>query len=189
MEGNKDSNELDESKKERLLRMSEISLLLDNYDDIFSDFDPRHYSQRAISDDLLSETRRASRDKASGIIELKFMVPENKRNSAHESVIKKRLREHFRRHYTRLQEEVKEMVKQGVIFTAFGIILMLIASFVMFNFKSSFYSNFFIILLEPGSWFLFWEGLRQIVFEPKNKKSELDFYRKMAKCEITFSAF
>ena len=50
-----------------LLKKSEISLSLDNYDDIFSDFDPRPFSQRALSDDFLIEAKKASRDKVSGI--------------------------------------------------------------------------------------------------------------------------
>ena len=40
---------------EKLLQQSEISLLLDSYDDIFSDFDPRPYNQRALSQDFLAE--------------------------------------------------------------------------------------------------------------------------------------
>ena len=36
------------SEKQKLLEISEISLLLDSYDDIFSDFDQRPYAQRAL---------------------------------------------------------------------------------------------------------------------------------------------
>ena len=32
-----------------------VSLVLESYNDIFSDFDPRNYSERALSDDFLIE--------------------------------------------------------------------------------------------------------------------------------------
>ena len=58
------------------LREGNISLILDDYNDLFSDFDPRHYSERALSDDFLAESKRASRDKPAGSLEVKFLVPE-----------------------------------------------------------------------------------------------------------------
>ena len=46
-------------EKQDLLSKGEISILLDTYDDIFSDFDPRPYSQRALS---RSEERRVGKE-------------------------------------------------------------------------------------------------------------------------------
>ena len=88
--------------KQELLAKSEISLILDTYDDIFSDFDPRPYEERALSDDFLLEAKKASRDKATGTIELIFMMPAGKRDTHKESLIKRRLRDHFRKHYISL---------------------------------------------------------------------------------------
>ena len=70
----KDTRENEEMHKKKLLQLSEISLIIDTYDDIFSDFDPRPYSQRALSDDFLLEARKASKDKVSGTFELNFLV-------------------------------------------------------------------------------------------------------------------
>jgi hypothetical protein len=36
----------------------EISIWLDSYNDIFSDFDSRPFSERTVSDDFLSEVRK-----------------------------------------------------------------------------------------------------------------------------------
>lgn len=185
----KEKKVLHDSEKRKMLQLSEISLLLDTYDDIFSDFDPRPYSQRAVSDDLLYETKKASRDKVSGMIELKFMVPRKYRHIGMEAIIKKRLREHFKKHAERLSSEIKTMLRQGIMFTCFGIILMFIAAYIMYKGNNKLFTSFMIILLEPASWFLFWEGLRQIVFDSKAKKPEFEFYKKMAKCEISFSSY
>lgn len=179
-----------DEEKQKLLEMSEISLWLDNYDDIFSDFDPRPYSQRALSDDFLSEAKKACREKPSGGTELKLLVPPNERNVQEEKIIKTRLKEHFGRQSNSLKKEIKNMVKHGLLFSIAGIFLMLIATFLMVesNTKDMIIS-FFIILLEPAGWFLFWEGLDIVVFDSKKIKPELEFYKKISKCTISFLSY
>jgi len=175
---------------EKLHLLSEISLWLDSYDDIFSDFDSRPFSQRALSDDFLTEAKKASKDKASGIIELRLLVPEAKRDPHHEAMIKKRLHEHFRKHHDLLHAEIREILGKGFMFTFLGVIFMFITTIIMFsNQERTLSRSFMIILFEPAGWFLFWEGLGQIVFESKKKKPELSFYEKMSKSEITFLAY
>jgi hypothetical protein len=178
-----------EEEKKKIVQMSQISVGLDGYDDIFSDFDPRPYSQRALSDDFLIEAKKASVDKDFGTIELKFLVPKNKRSLAKEFIIKRRLREHFRRHSFLLEKETKNVITLGSVFTLLGIIVMFITSYILFYHEKKLFLSFLIVLLEPAGWFLFWEGSHIILFESKEKKPDLEFYRKMSKCEITFLSY
>lgn len=185
-----DSEKVDEKineEKQKILQMSEISLQLDSYDDIFSSFDPRPYSQRALSVDFLDESRRASRDKKEGV-ELKLLIPKYKRDVKQEGIIKRRLLEHFRRHHEMVKQETKGIMKTGLFFVVLGVILMFLATFVFFKYEKSAITSFFVILLEPASWFTFWEGLNHMIFESKRTRVELNFYRKMSKCEIIFMA-
>lgn len=176
-------------KTKKLLELSEVSLLLDSYNDIFSSFDPRPYSQRAMSQDFLDEAKRASRDKMPDI-ELSFLLPKSKRNKSQELVIKKRLHEHFRKHTHRLEQETKALVKKGVLFVVFGVIFMIAASMMMFrDHQATALINFFIIFLEPASWFLFWEGLSILLFDTKKLEPDRKFYMKMSKCGIHFSSY
>jgi hypothetical protein len=164
-----------------------ISLKLANYDDIFSDFDPRPYSERALSVDFLGEAKRASIDKPSGEIELRLMVPKKSRNLKIEEVIKKRLRSHFERHAKKIKLQNKKILRNGSIFTASGIGIMLIATFTLFGYsQSNIFTHFLTILFEPAGWFLFWEGLDQVVFESKKTNPELEFYQKMTNSDINF---
>jgi hypothetical protein len=173
--------------KEHLLKLSEISLWLDSYDDIFSDFDPRPYSQRALSDDFLTETKKASRDKASGSIQLSFLVPKDKRNAQHENLIKKRLRDHFKKHYIIFQKDIYKQVREGLIYVVSGIILMFTTTYIFFkNPNESLLLSFLVTFLEPAGWFLFWQGLMLVIFESRVKKPDMEFYEKMAKSEIDF---
>ena len=83
----KDAPECSPESKKRILELSEISVALDSYDDIFSDFDPRDYSKRGLSEDFINEVKKASRAKPTGGLELKILIPENLRNKSHEHVI------------------------------------------------------------------------------------------------------
>ena len=178
--------ETSEDETTRLMKLSEISLWLDTYDDIFSDFDPRPYSERALSDDFLSEAKKASKEKTSGRIELRFIVPGEQRNNDLEVIIRKRLHEHFRKHAVQLEEEAKMLQRRGVITAAFGFLLMMLASYVSWRKSDSFIYSMLMTVLEPSGWFITWFGLDQLFYTSNQKKPDLEFYMKMAKCDIEF---
>ena len=180
--------------KKKLLDMSEISILLDTYDDIFSDFDPRPLVQRALSDDFLLEAKKAVREKGSGIIELKFMIQEEQRDRDTEKVIKKRLKAHFLEHANTKEKDVNNVRKNGLILALIGFILMGIGAFVIFKhfLEGTFISAILIVILEPAGWFFFWEGMAKALFlyeEYSKHKKDLKFYQVMSKCEIEFFSY
>jgi hypothetical protein len=179
----------EEQEKQELLAKSEISLWLDTYDDIFSDFDPRPYSQRALSDDFLVEAKKATRELKTGQLELRFLIPVAIRDVEKEIIIRKRLREHFKKYAHRLKLEKLGMIKQGALLIFFGIIMMFLATFILFQEKKNFVLSFLIILLEPAAWFSFWEGAYLLVFKVKEKNPDLEFYEKMSKAEFVFCSY
>ncbi len=163
-----------------------IALTIDTYDDIFSDFDFRPFSIRALSVDFLEEAERASRDKNIGEIILEFSIPKHERVLRDEEIIKKRLKEHFKKHNQELEKEKKGILKLGLWFSFFGILSMFSAAYVLYFLAKLFWTSFLVILLEPAGWFLFWEGLNLIVFKSKEINPQLIFYRKMHLAEIVF---
>jgi hypothetical protein len=164
-----------------------ISLKLASYDDIFSDFDPRPYSERSLSVDFLDEAKRASIDKPSGEIQLRLIVPKKIRDIEKERVIQKRLKAHFERHAGKIESQHKNVIRNGAIFTITGIMIMLIATFTLFGYsENNLFVHFLLIIFEPAGWFLFWEGLDQVLFESKKTRPEMEFYEKMAKTETYF---
>jgi hypothetical protein len=164
-----------------------ISLKLASYNDIFSSFDPRPYSERSLSVDFLGETRRASIDKPSGGIELRLMLPKRLRTLEIEKIIQNRLKNHFEKHTKKIKNQHTKIIRNGALFTVSGIIVMLLASFILFRSpENNLFVNFLIILFEPAGWFFFWEGLDQIVFESKKVRPDLEFYEKMANSDIIF---
>jgi hypothetical protein len=172
-------------KEEQVLKEGNISLILDSYDDIFSDFDPRPYTHKALSDDFLSECKKASLDKEKGL-ELRFMVPKHKRNTNEEYEIRKRLREHFQKHFKEKEKDIKSIKKTGLMWFFLGAIVMVAATFLYKYEHVNFLFTFLLVMSEPAGWFFFWEGLDKVVIEAKKKKPDYDFYRKMAKARIYF---
>lgn len=172
-----------------LLEKASVSLLLDTYDDIFSDFDPRPYSERALSDDFLIEAKKATREITSGLVQLHFLIPKTIKNTDQEALIKERLHHHFKKHEMVLTHEVKNLVKKGSTLAISGFFLMFFASVLSHYFGATWWADFLRILCEPAGWFLVWYGLDQIFYFSREKKPELDFYKKMMHAEIHFEGY
>ncbi len=165
----------------------EIRMQLDSYEDLFSDFDPRPYHERALSDDFLQEAKKASSDRGEEM-DIVFFLNKEKRNTKDELTIKKRLLSHFKRHYLLLHQEQQKSVKTGIIFIIIGIVLMFIATLFLFKYEYNLLASMVIIILEPASWFLFWEGSSLVIFTSKKKQPEFVFYEKMSHAHIFFKS-
>jgi hypothetical protein len=175
--------------KQSLLELAEISILLDSYDDIFSDFDPSPYSERTLSDDFIVQSKKLSRNKSGNEMSLKLLLPANKRNEQEEKGIVKRLHSYFRSVHQQLEAEVSKTNKRGLILTLIGILTMLAASYISFMKIQKFHIHFLLVLFEPAGWFLLWAGLDHLVYSSKETKKELEFYAKMTKSEIKFFTY
>jgi hypothetical protein len=176
-----------ENEPPSLSNPSAIHLALDEYDDIFSDFDPRPFSQRALSEDFLHELKRASlpKEEESGL-SLVLLIPKEKRFAGQEQLIKDRLRDHFKRRRKRLQDKLKSERITGLKMTALGIVFMFLATYLLTYTVKNILTTFVVVLLEPAGWFTFWEGLDLIVFQEKEINPDLAFYRKMTGAKIIF---
>ena len=165
---------------------SEVRFAINKYKDIFSDFDPRPLHKKGFSDDFLSEAKRAVIVKEEKI-DFIFMMPKEERNLKEEMRIEKRLKQYFGKHLNILEKKIRDIIKRGFFFIITGIALMFAATYLFFKFKNAtFATSFFTIMLEPASWFLFWEGLSLVIFEAKKIGPYLNFHRKMANSRIKF---
>ncbi len=159
----------------------EISLRLEQYNDIYSDFDIRPYSKRSLSIDFLNEIKRASLDKNGGGIKLVLYALDKDRNESLEAAIRERLTEHFKKHHKLLIKEKWEVLRLGIGMMVLGIISMIAATLIVAKDPTdNLYMSFMVVFLEPAAWFLLWEGMDQIIFTSKNIYPDLNFYRKMS---------
>lgn len=179
--------QISEEEKRKIFEISEVSLWLDSYDDIFSDFDPRPYSQRAISDDFLEEAKKAVKEKKTGELELRLLVPHAQRDLEKEIIIKRRLREYFRKNFLMLKRERKNIKIKGVMITLVGFALLITASFIHEYFSGTL--NFLLPFLEPVGWFSCWFGLEKIFYTLRQQASEFEFFKKMSRVDIEFISY
>ncbi|MDP1747739.1 MAG: hypothetical protein Q8L90_19345 [Bacteroidota bacterium] len=185
---NKTENK-DTTAKQSLLELAEVSILLDSYDDIFSDFDPSAYSERTLSDDFIFQVKKISGNKSRSKLSLKLLLPANMRNETDEKAIIKRLHSYFKNVHQVLGSEVKKTKTKGLTLTGIGIAIMVAASYISFMKPEKYPIHFLLVLFEPAGWFLLWTGLDLLVFSSKETKKDLDFYLRMIKSEIKFFTY
>ncbi len=167
------------------MKKESISLWLDSYDDLFSDFDPRHLSERSLSDDFLSELKRAAADKSGAHLTLIFLLAKTRRKRPVESVIRGRLKAHFQRHFELLRASRRSMQKKGMLQGCVGLAVMLVIVLISGESKSI-AARAVSLLAEAGGWFLFWSGMDKVFTEARQSAAELEFYAKMHTAEIEF---
>ena len=166
-----------------------INIWIDSYDEMFSDFDPRAYSSRAISDDFILQVRKISKDQYGKKMILKLLLPETARNQQNEEVISERLQHFFEINHQQLLAEKRKTRQKGSLLTIAGILLLLGASYISYLKSESFYSQVLLILFEAAGWFMLWMGFDQLVYNSGKTKKEFNFYAYMAKAEITFESY
>lgn len=163
-----------------------ISIWIDNYDDIFSDFDPREFSERNISDDFLNELKNVFRENNVNINELRLLVPEKNRNVQFENIISKRLHVFFRKNFHIYKTQVISMRKKGFLFILASLVLLLGASYVSSLKSENLLMHALLVLLEPAGWFFIWRGFEDIIDSSRKEMPELSFYNKIAKSKVVF---
>lgn len=164
----------------------DISIWLDTYDDLFSDFDPRSFSERNISDDFLNELKKVSREKDESVDELLLLIPEGQRDHEKESIISRRIHSFFRKNVHLYQQQVKSQKMNGFMYVLVAVVVMLGATYISSLKSENILMHISLIILEPAGWFLMWEGLDNLINSSRKKMPELDFYNKMSKCKIVF---
>lgn len=171
---------------ESLHHLRDISIWIDIYDDIFSDFDPRNFSERNISDDFIYEVKKVSLESDFHIGALKLLIPEKNRNTENENTIIKRLHSHFKKSHAAFRGKMKTKRKNGSLLAVLGMGMMLGASYISSLQSGRFLMHSLLVLLEPAGWFMVWIGMDNLLGTSRELKPEFDFYNKLEKSKIVF---
>lgn len=163
-----------------------IAIWLDDYNDIFSDFDSRDYDHRALSDDFISEIRKISRENENDVREIHLLLPEKARNKKEEEVIVKRLQHYFRKNHQQVEAIIISGRKKAVVFAFTGLFFLLLGGYVSFLKPEHLALHLLMITCEPAGWFLVWMGYDLFANNAKRRKQDLGFYEKIARSGISF---
>ena len=105
--------------------MTELNLWLDSYDDIYSDFDSRHYHKRRISEDFLYELEREMKYKEGKANCLMLLLPNQRWDEAVENSICASLSGFFQKQFLLQEEKYRRHLKKDLLFLL-GVILVML---------------------------------------------------------------
>ncbi|MCX8195259.1 MAG: hypothetical protein N3G22_04105 [Candidatus Micrarchaeota archaeon] len=165
----------------------EITIQLDSYDDIFSDFDPRPYSSRELSEDFLKEIRRRYLEDKRGRFEVRFTIPSAERDLREETLIRKRLREHFALMVAQENEVIASIRRRGYIYISAGAAVLLANVFALFLLEeSSLLYQILSIFMVPAGWYGMFTGIGKVLDEPYEAIERKKVYEKFEKANYIF---
>ncbi|MFA6059162.1 MAG: hypothetical protein WC756_13240 [Taibaiella sp.] len=162
------------------------SFWLDDYNDIYSDFDSRHYQLRRISEDFLHELRMDMRYQQEPIEELTLLVPEPKREEATEAVISNSLKKFFQTQYQLCRGKCRRKLNTSILLGTIGIVIMMLDATAIFLGIRSLATTLLSTIMEPASWFLLWTSVDYLIYDWNNLRKERHFYKKLSEANIAF---
>ncbi len=167
--------------------LKEISITLDVWDDIFSDFDPRPLDERALSQDFINELKKRYTEKVRGSLLIIFYAPLSLKDERSEKMVIHRLRRYFKERALQKKRDIRHMQLRGAIFVLVGFVSLSSVTFAAyFKLVGEFIDRLLEILLVPLGWFGMWEGLAQIVNASPSFAQEEHLYCKLADAEYRF---
>lgn len=165
----------------------EITIQLDTYEDIFSDFDPRPYLQRALSEDFLKETQRRYLEDKRGRFEVRFTIPSSERDLKEEALIKKRLREHFAIMVRREAEIIRNTKNRGYVYIFAGMMVLVANVYALLELnESSVFYQLLSVILVPAGWYGMFTGIGKVIDEPFDAVNRKNICEKFERANYVF---
>lgn len=174
--------EMKEAKVAEILNA--IQIALDDYTDIFSDFDLSPYNKRLFSEDFLNEMQRRYTQTPKGDIEVRFTLPAVKRDSKVEALIKRRLKQHFSSRIKDVDKEIGKLRKRGMIYIVAGFLLLALELFI-YDIEAL-PVQLLSVLIVPAGWFGMYSGLEHLLDYPSELVDEKRFYERFNKAKYIF---
>ena len=180
---------MDDSRKieQRLKDLKEIAIVIDTWDDIFSDFDPRPLNQRTVSEDFVDELKKRYRETRKGNFAITIYAPQFLKKIESEKMVSQRLKKHFRHIFLQKKKDLVQRRIRGFIFVCIGISsLSFLTLATYFKFLSELAIQIAGIILMPLGWFGFWEGLSKLVDASPVFIQEEKLFEKLSKTSYQF---
>lgn len=152
------------SAEQRAQDLSEIGVVIDTWDDIFSDFDPRPLGERTVSGDFIEELKKRYKETQSGEVVITIHAPVSLKSEESEKLVVNRLKKYFRHKFLQKKRVVNIIRMRGLIFVIVGICsLSFLTLATYYKFLSELAIQISGIILMPLGWFGIWEGLLKLV--------------------------
>jgi hypothetical protein len=172
---------------QKIKNIREISIVIDDWDDIFSDFDPRPLEDRAFSEDFIYELKKRYRETKTGRVFVSICAPIRLKDEKSEKTVIQRLKREFKREGLQRRKDINRMRTRGAAFVFCGICFLGILTLLTYHEKfSRFAIDMIGIILMPLGWFGIWEGLSKIVDSSPKFHQDQILFEKLAKADYKF---
>ena len=173
--------------RQRIADLKELAIAIDSYEDLFSDFDPRKYENRELSEDFLYEIKRRYRETGKGQFEVIFHAPKTLHDESVEKIVIQRIKRHFRGMAKGHQKALANIRLRGTLYIIFGIILLTALTLMAYGkILPDFQIELLGVIFLPLGWFGVWEGFSKIIDVPYKLSSDLRSFEKLAKATYQF---
>ncbi len=164
-----------------------ISIIIDNWDDIFSDFDPRPLGDRLLSEDFVSELKKRYREARRDTFSVTICAPIALRDDNAEKMVIQRLKRDFKYQYLQRRKDLRSIRTKGAIFVLFGVTnLAALTIITYFKLLNELHIALLGIVLMPLGWFGIWEGFSKLVDTAPKHFQEEKFYEKFSEASYKF---
>jgi hypothetical protein len=169
-------------------QLSGLSLWIDDFDDIYSDFDSRHFLKRRVSEDFLHEVQLAVANRVVPATTLVLFLPAEKRNTEIERNIVTSLHNFFEQQLHRLQEKYRSTFNSGMLLLLSGVLITALNFLLSLKFEQHISFSLVRIILEPCSWFITWIGLEKLYYDLRKLRKEKARFQNLAQLKIHFQS-
>jgi len=174
--------------EQRIKDIKEISLAIDTWDDIFSDFDPRDLHERALSGDFIAELKKRYRETRKGTFLVSIYAPVSLKDEKAEKTVIQRLKKHFKHRALQKQKELMRIRKRGIMFVILGIASLGLLTLLTYRqVLTEITIEMLGIILMPLGWFGIWEGFSKIVDTSPMLIQEETLFDRLSKASYKFT--
>jgi hypothetical protein len=164
--------------------LSFVDFWLDDYEDIFSDFDPSPYSKRTISEDFITEMMRRFPELREHF-EIRMSVPQQLRSAKDEATIRRRLKDYFSKMKKKAEEKIRRERKRGAIYFVGGFMVLALL-LVLESAEAPVSVKLLSLVLAPLGWFGVWEGTRHLIEGPEEYVKKTKLYKALSEARYGF---
>ena len=171
----------------RIKKIKQISIAIDTWDDVFSDFDPRPIKDRMLSEDFIVELKKRYRETKKGDFVIEILAPVDLCNPNTERSVIQRLKRDFKHRSLQKRKELSKLRRRGTVFVLFGIFfLTALTLLTYYKLVSKLAIEILGIIFMPLGWFGIWEGFSKIVDPSRVSIQEEIIFDKLSRAVIKF---
>ena len=166
-----------------------VEVSLDDYDDVYDDWDPSPFKKRDIEDEFNDFIVDSSGDiPLSSAISIVLHLPEEKRSEEKEIILVSAYRYFYSYIVQRLKKELNNQRMKALSYLGLAIIFMSIGYF----FTVEGQSMVFTVLHEGiliGGWVFLWEFIHTLFITGRDKVRDFGIYQRLLNAEVRFEYY